>query len=188
MSRGAQSRSAGIPDEPGPVGDDEDVHCADCPLTNPEDAVFRVPDPRYSIATVTALCEYHLAALKREYPLRWRKIRDHPRIDGLEAAAKDHALVERDDVPDEISIDGEVYQRLGLDQLGRAYFVAETGWGWRVVETDERFDVQESTKVERGRLRGLLDHVDEQVGWRGLEGEWIDRAQAEVNGGEDSAE
>lgn len=177
MSRGAQPASASILEEPGPIRDG-DVPCHDCRAVDAEAGVYRVRDPRYSISTVVALCPYHLRAFASEEPLTWEWHRDHPEYGDPEAfAAGEEVLVERSDVPDELPIDGTLYERVGLDEAGRAYFAAEVGDGaWRVIETDEEFTVQESTRVERERLRGLLDHVEERVGWRGLEGEWIDRA------------
>lgn len=170
---------------PGPIDGDEGESCNDCPLVDPNPAVYRVPDPRYDIATVTPLCEYHLAALKREFPMEWRDIRSHPEIEGLERATAENVLIEQDDVPDEISVDETLYRRLGLDEKGRAYFVTEIGSGdYRVLETDERFDILESAIVASGQLFEFFDRIRGQVGWRGLEDEWVDRAQAEFYGGD----
>lgn len=174
---------------PGPIGDDERAQCGNCPTGRANDAVFCVPDPRQSGPVSVPLCAYHLAALRRSHPLQWRTIRQHPEVEGLEAATKGHALLERDDVPAEIGIDGTLYERLGLDELGRAHFVAETGQGaYRVIETNERFVIRESNLVAPEALAGLLDHVGEHVGWRSLEGGWVERAGAEAEGGDPRGE
>lgn len=69
------------------------------------EAVYRIPDPRYGIATTSALCPYHLAVLKREEPLAWRDLRRYPELPDPDDLVQEHVLVERDDVPEEIDID-----------------------------------------------------------------------------------
>lgn len=173
--------SVGVTDDPGPV--DDGVNCAACPLTDANEAAYRLPDPRFSVATVSALCTYHLAVVKREHPDRWATIRSHPEIDGLEAATADHALVELGDVAAEIEVDGEDYQRVGLDELGTAYFVRDVRPYYRVVETNEHYDVLNGARVElAGGLARLFDHIERRVGWRALESEWANRARAEDGG------
>lgn len=178
----SRAHSTGIREHPGPA--DGAVPCADCPITRSNEAVYRVPDPRYAISTVSPLCAYHLTVLKREHPLAWRTLRDHPELPDPERYVQEHALVERADVADEIGIDGTRYERLGLDRLGRAYFITGEAIGYRVIETDERFEIHESTHVSSGRLLELFDHVRDAVGWRGLEDDWIERAQREARRGD----
>lgn len=175
----SRSRSADrIVAEPGPL-DDEHAECDWCSPFNARDAVYRVPDPNYDIHALSALCEYHLAVLKREHELRWRDLLEHPDLHGLDEARAEHVLIERDDVPDEVPIDGTLYQRLGLDERGVAYFIVELGEdAVRVVQTDERFDILQSDRVRCGELRGFIDHIGTQFRWRGLESKWIDRADA----------
>lgn len=157
--------------------DEEDADCDWCPTLNAREALWRLPDPRYDITAFSALCEYHLAVLKREHELHWRDLLEHPEFDGLDGDRAEHVLVESGDVPDEVPIDGTLYQRLGLDDLGQAYFVAELGGGdLRIVVTDERFDVQDATVVARGRLRAWIDRIGGRCGWRGIESDWLDRA------------
>lgn len=175
-------RSAGITDDPGPI--DDSAPCTACPLNDPNEAAYRLPDPRFSVATVSALCPYHLAVVKREHSDRWATIRSHPEISGLEAATAEHALVELVDVAPEIEVDGNEYQRVGLDELGTAHFVRDVGPYYRVVETNEQYDVLNGARVEpEGGLARLFDHVERRVGWRALESEWADRARAEEGGG-----
>lgn len=162
---------------PGRLDGEEEADCDWCPDANAQPALWRVPDPRYDMQAFSALCGYHLAVLKREHELHYRDLVEHPEFGGLDDDRDEHALVERDDVPEEIPIDGALYERLGLDGLGRGYFVAELGSSeFRIVVTDERFDVVDATVVARGRLRNWIDHIGSFCHWRGLEGEWIDRA------------
>lgn len=72
-----------------------------------------------------------------------------------------------------------------LDRLGAGYYARErSDCRLRVIAVDHTFSVQESTLVREDRLGALFDHVDREVGWRGIDDEWIDRAQAVASGGE----
>lgn len=181
MSRSHAGGSDRIVAEPGPV---EGEDCDDCPDDDPEAAVYRIPDPRWSIGAVSALCPFHLAAIKREHASFWGRLVHESEYGDVEEHVEDGALVERADLPEELPHDGTIYRRFGLDDTGRAYFVAATNTGYELVETDSEFEVLETTLVARGRLLGLLDHVSDDVGWRGLASEWVDRAYAEDSGGE----
>lgn len=55
-------------------------------------------------------------------------------------------------------------------------------------EAAEEFVIRESNLLEPAALAGLLDHVGEHVGWRSLEGGWVERAGAEAEGGESRGE
>lgn len=174
MSR-TDDGSAIVPGAPGHIDGDETAACADCPPAPAGNAaVFRVPDPRTQQPTVVPLCSYHLRALQREAPLRWHELREHPAVDGLEsAAANEHVFVEFADLPDELPHAGSLYERLGLDEVGDAYFVTPTRDDVRVLRTDETLEDGEVTEIPQKELRGLLDHVDDRVGWRGIESGWI---------------
>lgn len=182
---GRASGTGRIVAEPGPV-DDGDVSCDHCPATVDREAVYRVPDPNYSVASVSALCEHHLAVLAREHPTVWGRLKNHDEYGDVLEYKRDGALVERGDLPEEIEHDDRLYQRFGVDEVGRAYFVVELGSGdYHLVETGHEFDVLEETHVPRGGLLGLLDHVEDRHGWRGLADGWVDRAYAE-SGGDDA--
>ncbi len=178
----SRARSVGVRRPPGPV--EGDVPCADCP-TDGHSAVYRIPDPRFDISTTSALCPYHLAVIKREYPKLWADLRSHPQLPDPEEFIQRHALIERRDLPSTITVDGDQYDRLGLDRLGAGYYARECLDGQiRVLEVDHTFAVQESTLVRDDQLGALFDHVDRENGWRGIEDEWIDRVQARADGGE----
>ena len=178
----SRARSTGIRQDPGPV--DASVPCADCP-TEGNTAVYRVPDPRFDVTTTSALCAYHLSVLKREHPEFWAKLQSHPRLPEIDAHVQEYALVERSDFPESITVDGSQSERLGLDRLGAGYYLRERPDGRLcVIAVAHTFSVQQSTLVREDRLGALFDHVDREVGWRGIGGEWVDRAQAVASGGE----
>lgn len=170
--------------QPGPIdGDERD--CDHCPDGDAAGAVYRAPDPSYGIATVSALCAYHLAVLEREHPDLWQRLRRHEDYGDPEEFAADGGLVEMGDLQEELAHDGGHYQRFGLDERGRGYFVSEADDGsYHFVEVEGGHDVREDTRVPEGGLLELLDHVEGAVGWRGLVSEWVDRAYAEDDGGE----
>lgn len=173
MSRSGPPREAIIPADPGPVDDDEEL-CEDCPDARPEPAVYRVPDIRSDLPLVTPLCAYHLRVLAHEEPMLWAELKQRSEVDGLErAAAHEHVLVDLADLPGELPYEGTLYERLGLDETGQAYFVAEAGTHAEVLQTDEQFDGGEPAEIPHEAFRGFLEHIDETAGWRGLESEWI---------------
>lgn len=81
------------------------------------------------------------------------------------------------DVPVEIAFNGTLYDRLGIDEEGSGYFVAEAGGHYLVLETDPGGEAQEPTRIPPDRLRGLIEHVEENVGWRELEDGWREQAE-----------
>ncbi len=177
----SRARSGGVRRPPGPI--DGDVLCADCP-TDGHSAVYRIPDPRFDISTTSALCQYHLAVIKREYPKLWADLRSHPQLPDPEEFVQRHALIERRDLPSSITVDGDQYDRLGLDLLGAGYYARERREGQiRVLEVDHTFAVQQSTLISHEQLAQLFDHVDRTVGWRGIEDKWVDRVLARADGG-----
>ena len=179
MSRSTRSADR-IFAEPGPL-DDEATNCDHCPTLDPEEGVYRVPDPNFGVGSVAALCPYHLSVLARDHATVWGRLKATDEYGDVERYRQQGALVERGDLPEELSHSGTLYQRFGLDETGRAYFICETGSGYRLIETDQEFDALESTTTSRGRLLGLLDHVEKHVGWRGLANEWVDRAFDEAD-------
>ena len=170
----SRARSVGIRRSPGPV--DSELPCVDCP-SGGHTAVYRVPDPRFEVATTSALCAYHLAVLKREHPAFWADLQTHPQLSDVETYVQERALVERADLPEAITVDEDQYERLGLDRTGTGYYARERSDDrLRVIAVDHTFAVQESTLVRDDQLGVLFDHVDREDGWRGIEDEWIDRA------------
>lgn len=182
MSRhDAGGRSGRIVADPGPI-DGEGEACDHCPERDPADAVYRVPDPSYGVASVSALCPFHLAVMRRRHPRTWGKLANHEDYHDVRVHVQEGALLERGDLPEEFEHDGARYQRFGLDEKGKAYFVVERAHDYHLVETDRHFEVVEDPAVPRGELLGLLDHVEEHVGWRWLSNEWVNRAYAEDGG------
>lgn len=191
VSRSFPTRTGRGFHEPGPVGDEDDgAACEDCPDHAAKDAVYRVYDPRWVAAVTSPLCEYHLAVYRHENPRIWAELarrEDHPR---LEAAVRDQAFVELADLPEEFPVEGTLFQRLGLDEHGLGHFIAEAGSHYRLIHTDEQFDIKDGVSVPIGELHEYLDAVEEEVDWRAREYEWVDRAydEADVNGGEAGGE
>lgn len=172
-----RAHSVGVRETPGVV--DDDRPCADCP-DDGNSAVYRVPDPRYSVATTAALCGYHLAVLKREHPKYWADLTRRPECADLEGHVPAHALVERADLPATITLEDTEYSRVGLDQLGSGYYAHQrVDAQLRVVAVDETYTIQSATRIPPAQFPAFLEYIETTRGWRGLEGEWLDFA-AEV--------
>lgn len=92
------------------------------------------------------------------------------------------AVAPADEVPTEIAFDRTLYDRLGIDEDGRGYFVAAAGDHYLIIETDTTGDLQGPTGVAPHRLEGLIDQVEADHGWRELDESWRAQARAETGG------
>lgn len=81
------------------------------------------------------------------------------------------------DVPAEIAFNGTLYDRLGIDEDGSGYFVAEAGAHYLVLETDQGGEAGEPTRFRPDRLHGLIEFVGEHLGWRDLDEGWREQAE-----------
>jgi hypothetical protein len=101
-------------------------------------------------------------------------------------AASRGAILGSDEPPREVSIDGVLYDRVGVDQAGHAYYAAETGTGYALAERPAGGVATATECVPHEAIGGFLEHVGERIGWNELADDWRDRADA--HRGEDSAE
>ncbi len=125
-----------------------------------------------------------MTVLKQERPESGERIQSHSRLHDLDACVQEHALVERSDLLESITVDGNQYGRLGLDRVSTGYYARDRPDSClRIIAVDHAFLIQESTLVRKGRLGALFDHINHEVGSRGIENEWVDQAQAVASRG-----
>ncbi|ELZ38897.1 hypothetical protein [Halorubrum tebenquichense] len=177
VGRGAWETSGAPPLEPdiGPIdeGDCGTGHCDN-------DAVYRVAWPHFG--GDEALCSFHLARFCDQHPELWEQMRALDVDDPDTYAVRGQRFVSIDEVPDQISVDGERMNRvaLGVDGLALYDSAEPEGETVRFVTVDRRLDPVESVKVERKR-------AGEFVAWyRDHEGvyRWDPDAQAALYGGD----
>lgn len=77
------------------------------------------------------------------------------------------------DVPAEIGFRDALYDRFGVNEDGRGYFVADAGDHLLLLHTDEDGEVEGPIGIPQHRLESFIDQVREDVGWRQLEVDWI---------------
>ena len=165
--------SVGVREPPGRV---DGGWCADCPSRLEadhdlrRDAVYRVPDPRFSVATTTLLCPYHLARFANEHEDLWHRIRSHSGLSDPADVVQEPAFVTLRDVPTEIEIDGDRWHRLGLDEVGRAHFTRDHETGVSLIVTiDAEFDVLDRINLKHRPLTSWVSHVEDDVGWLSID-------------------
>lgn len=149
--------------------DEEGWHAGDCE----RDAVALVPQPN-SIAigrriVTLAVCEYHLARYAFHFPKRTRAV-------GVEDLVPDDAWTTLEAVPPAQQRAGGILYRVGLDQHGRAHYVAgspedqQDDAGLDVRRFDGRLELVGSQMLSPSDdLVDWLEFVRERRGWVGVE-------------------
>lgn len=175
--RGPWETSGAPPLEPD-IGPVEDAECGTGHCD--QDAVYRVAWPNFG--GDQPLCPFHLCRFRAEHTEIWEQMRGLDVDDPDEYAVRGTCFVSIDEVPDQISADGERMNRVALGVDGLALFdSAEPDEGSvRFVTVDRRLDVVESKEVDRSRAGAFVSWYRDHEGVH----RWDPDAQAALYGGE----
>ena len=162
----------------GPVDDHELCECGHCD----REQRYRVPWPEFG--GDVAYCDYHLARYRELNPEIWNRLRDLEAVeDPTRYAGIGRRFITLDEVPAEISVDGEKMRRVALGVDGFALFDSaepDEDGQVRFVTVDKGLEPRDSVSIDRSSAGEFVDWVRTHEGVHELDPD----ARGALHGGE----